>query len=59
MKKPTGSFSSPNYPNSYPHDVKCQWEIEVEYGHLIEITFLDYDFEASYDCDFDGLIVRQ
>lgn len=35
-----------------------QWTIEVDYGHLVEIKFTDYDFEASEDCMFDGLIVR-
>lgn len=35
-----------------------QWTIEVEYGHLVEITFTDYDFESSENCELDGLIVR-
>lgn len=56
--KPEGQFTSPNYPNNYPRDTHCQWVIQVEYGHLIEITFTDFDFEASQDCKQDGLIVR-
>lgn len=58
MNKPEGTFTSPNYPKSYPKDTQCQWVIEAEYGHLIEITFSDYDFEASQGCNQDGLIVR-
>lgn len=58
LRKPTGSFNSPNYPKPYPHNQKCQWIIEVEYGHLIEITFIDYDFESSDNCELDGLTVR-
>lgn len=57
LNKPEGSFTSPNYPNNYPHNIQCQWIIEIEYGHLIEITFSDFDFEASQDCKPDGLIV--
>lgn len=34
------------------------WEIEAEYGHLIEITITDFDFEATIDCTQDGLIVK-
>lgn len=58
LNKPEGTFTSPNYPNEYPHDTHCQWMIEVEFGHLIEITFTDFDFEASPSCGQDGLIVR-
>lgn len=58
LNKPEGSFTSPNYPKSYPRDTICLWTIEVDYGHLIEITFVDYDFEASLNCKQDGVIVR-
>lgn len=57
LRKRSGSFTSPNYPNPYPLNQKCQWIIEVEYGHLIEISFVDFDFESSADCVLDGLIV--
>lgn len=57
--KPEGVFSTPNYPQPYPHNTKCLWSIEVDYGHLIEITFHDFDFEATPGaCHPDGLIVR-
>lgn len=58
LNKPEGLFSSPNYPKSYPHNIHCEWIIEVEFDHLIEITFNDFDFEATPDCSQDGLIVR-
>lgn len=57
LHRPEGEFSSPNYPQSYPHNTQCQWIIEVEYGHLVEITFTDFDFESTEDCVLDGLIV--
>lgn len=57
LNKPDGRFTSPNYPNPYPHDTHCQWIIEVDYGHLIEISFNDFDFEASTGCYQDGLVV--
>lgn len=58
LNKPEGSFTSPNYPKPYPHGVLCQWVIEVEYGHLVEITFVDYDFESTEGCIADSVIVR-
>lgn len=57
LNKPEGSFTSPNYPKPYPRNTHCQWIIEVEYGHLVEISFLDFDFETSDGCAQDGLIV--
>lgn len=57
LQKPEGHFTSPNYPNQYPHDTHCQWAIQVDYGYLIEITFRDFDFEASIGCLQDGLVV--
>lgn len=58
LNKPQGRFTSPNYPIPYPHNTHCQWIIEVDYGHLIEISFTDFDFEASTGCYQDGLVVR-
>lgn len=58
LNRPEGIFNSPNYPRPYPHDMHCQWIIEVDYGHLVEITFTDFDFEATPDCTQDGLIVK-
>lgn len=57
FKAPVGHFTSPNYPNPYKHDLRCQWAIEVEYGELIVIEFKDFDFEASTNCAPDGLTV--
>lgn len=64
MNRPVGNFTSPNYPKSYPYNTHCQWVIEVDYGHLIEITLHDFDFETNSEvdgfehCELDGLIVR-
>lgn len=58
LNKPEGSFTSPNYPNQYPHNTRCQWVIEVEYGHLIEVTFVDLDFEIENGFEADYLTVK-
>ncbi|XP_075865760.1 putative DMBT1-like protein [Microcebus murinus] len=33
----SGSFSSPRYPENYPTDVQCVWEIHVDKKFLIEL----------------------
>lgn len=56
LSKPEGVFSTPNYPKPYPLDTECLWTIQVDYGHLIEITFHDFDFDGIFGC-LDGVIV--
>jgi len=39
--KPYDSFTSPGYPLAYPMNVDCEWLIEVDYMHSIELTFYE------------------
>lgn len=57
LTRPTDRFTSPNYPNPYPHDTLCSWVITAEIGQLIELTFTDFDFEATSACTQDGIVV--
>ncbi|KAK5640278.1 hypothetical protein RI129_011089 [Pyrocoelia pectoralis] len=57
LTKPSGSLSTPNYPNAYPAATQCDWLIQLDYGFSIEITFEVVDFEASFDCNFDYILV--
>lgn len=38
LTKPVGSFTSPGYPSGYPINIDCEWLIEVDYAHSIELT---------------------
>ncbi|XP_061178089.1 cubilin-like [Saccostrea echinata] len=53
----TNSFTSPNYPQPYPHRRQCVWQIEVATGQAIELTINDFDVEVHAECRFDGLEV--
>lgn len=57
LKTAEGTFSSPNYPDSYKHQQECLWTITVPYGNLIELTIEDYDLENSLNCTNDGLAI--
>ncbi|TRY94900.1 hypothetical protein DNTS_023642 [Danionella cerebrum] len=35
----TGIFTSPNFPNYYPPNTTCQWNIEVPVGKFIKLKF--------------------
>uniref|UniRef100_A0A3Q3G4R2 Transmembrane serine protease 15 n=1 Tax=Labrus bergylta TaxID=56723 RepID=A0A3Q3G4R2_9LABR len=47
--EPNSTFSSPNYPQSYGHEAHCLWTLHTTEGHNIQLHFLDFEIEASYD----------
>ncbi|XP_045623432.1 cubilin [Procambarus clarkii] len=57
MTRPSGSFTSPNYPNAYPINTDCEWFIRTAPGTKIQITIHEFDLESSGTCYFDVLQV--
>ncbi|XP_035298709.1 cubilin isoform X2 [Cricetulus griseus] len=55
MSGDTGSFSSPGYPNGYPPDKECIWNIHVAPGNIIQLTIHDFDVEYHSNCNYDTL----
>ncbi|XP_035665889.1 membrane frizzled-related protein-like [Branchiostoma floridae] len=45
----TGTFTSPNYPNNYPNDLTCRYEISVTPPKVIKLTFAEFDLEDRFD----------
>lgn len=39
LTKPNDAFTSPGYPSAYPTNIDCEWLIEVDHTHSIELTF--------------------
>ncbi|XP_039726730.1 scavenger receptor cysteine-rich domain-containing protein DMBT1 [Pteropus medius] len=58
LSRPSGSFSSPFYPGSYPNNAKCVWNIEVQNNDRVTIVFRDVQLEGGCNYDyvevFDG-----
>ncbi|KAM7396598.1 hypothetical protein PAMP_019631 [Pampus punctatissimus] len=54
-----GTFSSPNYPKTYPPNKECLYVLEALPRQRIELMF-DENFyiEASFECRFDHIEVR-
>ncbi|NWY09255.1 CDCP2 protein, partial [Aphelocoma coerulescens] len=54
-----GNFSSPQYPNFYPNNLRCQWSIQLPPGYRIKVFFLDMELEGRSSltggCDYDHL----
>lgn len=54
LNAPSGTISSPNYPNLYPHSRLCRWELVMTPGRRVTLTINDLRLEASGgSCLFD------
>nr|XP_027232332.1 procollagen C-endopeptidase enhancer 1-like [Penaeus vannamei] len=50
---PTGTITSPSYPEHYPEDTHCTWVIKAPHGEKIALTFVDFDVTGSEGCSGD------
>lgn len=54
-----GNFSSPQYPGSYPNNIRCHWTIRLPAGYRVKVFILDLGLEEpnslTRTCDFDHL----
>nr|KAF6456920.1 hypothetical protein HJG63_011553 [Rousettus aegyptiacus] len=51
----SGSFSSPRYPDNYPTDVQCVWEIHVDKRFRIKLMILSLKLEDILGCPYDSV----
>ncbi|KAF5282685.1 hypothetical protein FQA39_LY17492 [Lamprigera yunnana] len=51
----TGSIHSPNYPQNYGKNDSCEWFINMDGNHGVELSF--YDLDLSDDCTTDFIKV--
>lgn len=43
----TYEITSPEYPAPFPSNVECIWTLEVPAGHIIDLTFSDFNISSS------------
>ncbi|XP_074043814.1 adhesion G-protein coupled receptor G6 isoform X2 [Macrotis lagotis] len=55
LSNPSGTFTSPCYPNEYPNSQVCMWTLRAPTGYVIQITFNDFDIEEAPNCIYDSL----
>ncbi|XP_059256825.1 adhesion G-protein coupled receptor G6 isoform X3 [Mustela nigripes] len=55
LSSPSGTFTSPCYPNDYPNSQACLWTLRAPTGYIIQITFNDFDIEEAPNCIYDSL----
>ncbi|XP_013797015.2 cubilin [Apteryx mantelli] len=57
LTAPVGTFTSPNYPNLYPHNRVCEWRITVEEGRRVTLTINDMKTEERWRCSSDYVAI--
>lgn len=49
----SGVITSANYPKNYPHNQNCEYLLEVDKNHVVNLTFVDLDVETTVNCTDD------
>ena len=47
-----GIITTPNYPNPYPIDKTCDWDLKGPKGMRIELKFENFELEYCHDLSF-------
>ena len=53
MTSPAGALSSPNHPDTYEHNLDCEWIIRVTPEERVRMIFTNLELEGSTNCRFD------
>lgn len=53
VRAPSGTVSSPNYPEYYPSRKDCVWQFTTTPGHRIRLTFTEFELEPHQECEYD------
>ncbi|XP_036907015.1 deleted in malignant brain tumors 1 protein-like [Sturnira hondurensis] len=51
----SGSFSTPRYPENYPTDIQCVWEIHVDKKFRIRLQIPSLSLESIPGCHYDSV----
>ena len=55
----TGTIHSPGWPNDYPNNVNCEWNITTDPGSLLHIGFTAFSVEdGGSNCVYDRVEIR-
>ncbi|XP_055588097.1 tolloid-like protein 1 isoform X2 [Uranotaenia lowii] len=62
LTQPNGTILSPSFPNEYPINKECVWEIIAPAQHKITLNFTHFDLEGNTfyqasECEYDSVTV--
>uniref|UniRef100_A0A6Q2X9H3 Metalloendopeptidase n=1 Tax=Esox lucius TaxID=8010 RepID=A0A6Q2X9H3_ESOLU len=55
VHSPSGTLSSPNWPDKYPSRKECTWDITSTPGHRVKLLFTEFEIEQHQECAYDHL----
>lgn len=59
MNTPDGTLHSPSYPDTYPPEKLCKWQIVAPEQYRITINFTHFELEGNnQDCEYDSVEVQ-
>uniref|UniRef100_A0AAV2K8F2 Adhesion G-protein coupled receptor G6 n=1 Tax=Knipowitschia caucasica TaxID=637954 RepID=A0AAV2K8F2_KNICA len=53
-----GVIKSPCYPQKYPNSQTCRWTVQAPTGHIVQLTFVDFELEEAPGCIYDYAVVN-
>ncbi|ENN72173.1 hypothetical protein YQE_11228, partial [Dendroctonus ponderosae] len=53
ISSPSGTLTSPNYPDYYPGKKDCVWHFSTTPGHRVRIVFRYFELEPHQECAYD------
>ncbi|XP_018410010.1 PREDICTED: astacin-like metalloendopeptidase [Nanorana parkeri] len=56
LTNPMGTFSTPNYPSSYPPSMDCTWVLTAPPGFIVSVNMTDFTLEYKSTCTFDYML---
>ncbi|CAG9816798.1 unnamed protein product [Phaedon cochleariae] len=58
MRNKYGNIASPTHSDGfYPPSMKCTWLIIAPPNHVIQLTWMQFNVEQSYECSYDNVQV--
>ncbi|XP_075068011.1 cubilin [Mixophyes fleayi] len=54
-----GAFNSPSYPEEYPANTECVWNILSSPGNRLMVSFISFSLQMSENCSSDYLEIRE
>ncbi|OXU25209.1 hypothetical protein TSAR_008830 [Trichomalopsis sarcophagae] len=57
ITSPSGTITSPNYPDYYPGKKDCVWHFITTPGHRIKLIFKVFDMEPHQECAYDHVAI--
>ncbi|OWF53288.1 Protein SpAN [Mizuhopecten yessoensis] len=58
LDEPTGTITSPGYPDKYSNKAACNWMIQAGQGKAITLVFRAFSVEKGSECEYDSLEVK-